>query len=263
MLLHIPAPLRSLRKVPVVGGIIHFLSYRILRADQRVWTQVEAGPASGLWIELSPRTGAMYCRGEVESAVQEILARCLGPGMVFYDLGANIGLFSLLAARIVGESGHVFSFEPDPSVAGRLRRNVARNGFPNVTVVEVGLWSCSGKVNFVAAGSSSPDRGTGQFVDDKNLKGTLIECTSLDDFIASAPLPDAIKCDIEGAEIEALRGAEKLLRTSQPWVLCEIHSESNDRSAREILGDFGYSVESVDTNHILARAPVTGRDADA
>lgn len=60
------------------------------------------------------------------------------------------------------------------------------------------------------------------------------------------------KCDVEGAEIEALRGAQMLLRANRPWVLCETHSESNDRSARELLRDFGYSVESLDGNHILA-----------
>jgi tRNA A58 N-methylase Trm61 len=132
-----------------------------------VWIQVEGGPARGLWLELNPRTGQTYFRGEAEPAVQETLAKRLGPGMVSYDLGANIGLFSLLAVRIVGESDHVFSFEPEPAVAERLRRNVERNGLSNVTVVEAGLWSYSGKVNFVVADSPSPDRGTGQFVEAK------------------------------------------------------------------------------------------------
>lgn len=261
VLLRMPAPLRSLRKVPVLGGLIHFVSHRILRADQRVWMQVEGGAARGLWLELNPRTGQLYLRGEAEPVVQEILAKRLRPGMVFYDLGANIGLFSLLAARIVGENGRVFSFEPDAEVAARLRRNVARNNFTNITVVEAGLWSSSGNVNFVAADSSSPDRGTGQFIDGESQNGTPTRCVSLDDFMASAPPPDAIKCDIEGAEVEALRGAGKLLRASHPWILCETHSEPNDRAARELLQGFGYSVESVDSSHILALPQAAGRNA--
>lgn len=259
ILLRMPAPLRSLRKVPVLGSLIHFASHRILRADQKVWMQVEGGAVRGLWLELNPRTGQLYLSGEAEPLVQEILVKWLRPGMVFYDLGANIGLFSLLAARIVGENGRVFSFEPDAEVAARLRRNIGRNNFANVTVVEAGLWSSSGNVQFVAADSSSPDRGTGRFIDGESPNSTPARCVSLDDFIAGAPPPDAIKCDIEGAEIEALRGAEKLLRAGRPWVLCETHSESNDRTARELLGNLGYNVESVDSSHILALPQATGR----
>ena len=95
--------------------------------------------------------------------MQEILVKRLGPGMVFYDLGANVGFFSLVAARIVGESGQMFSFELDPEIAARLRRNIERNNLSNVTVVEAGLWSSNGKLNFVPADPASPDRGTGQF----------------------------------------------------------------------------------------------------
>jgi FkbM family methyltransferase len=208
-------------------------------------------------LELNPRTGENYLRGEAEPAVQQTLLERLCPGMVFYDLGANIGLFSLFAARIVGEGGRVFSFEPDAENAARLRRNVARNNVSNVIVVEAGAWSSSGAVNFVTADASSPDRGTGQFIDCENRAGRATQCFSLDDFVVGAPPPDAIKCDIEGAEVEALRGAEKLLRARHPWIVCETHSESNDRIARELLREFGYAVETLDGNHILALAQST------
>ncbi len=253
LLLRSPAALRSLREVPVLGDWIHRLSYQLVRADEKLWAQVEAGPARGLWLELNPRTGQSYLRGKAEPEVQAILAEQLRPGMVFYDLGANIGLFSLLAARIVGASGRVFSFEPDPKVSARLRRNVARNGFSNLMVVEAGVWSSSGDVNFVPAGASSPDHGTGSFVgSDAAVAGMPVRCVALDDFIADAPPPAAIKCDVEGAEVEVLRGAAKLLETHRPWILCEIHSEANGRAARELLGRLGYGVEPVDENHILA-----------
>lgn len=263
LLLRLPEPLRSLRKAPVLGGVIHFLSYRILRADQKIWEHVQEGQARGLWLELNPRTGQTYLRGEAEPDVQQILAKRLGPGMVFYDLGANIGFFSLIAARVVGESGHVFSFEPDPEVAARLRRNIERNNLANVTVVEAGLWSSSGKMNFVTADLASPDRGTGHFVGGDSTNGTPTPCVALDDFVMGARRPDAIKCDVEGAEIEALRGAERLLRANRPWVLCETHSEANDRRARKLLRDFGYGVETVDGNHILALPQASDESAKA
>jgi len=172
--------------------------------------------------------------------------------MVFFDLGANIGWYSLLAARIVGASGKVFSFEPDPEVAARLRRNIERNGFANISVVQMGVWSQSAEVNFIRADSSSPDAGTGRFASVDGGTGCPIACVALDDFILKGPPPDAIKCDVEGAEAEVLRGAEKLLRKHRPWILCETHSEANDRDVRALLASLGYSIKTIDQAHLLA-----------
>jgi FkbM family methyltransferase len=252
LLLRSPAKLRALRNVPVLGSLIHRVSHQVLPADEKVWAQVESGPLQGLWLELNPRTGQSYLRGEAEPVALQVLAQRLRPGMVFYDLGSNIGLFSLLAARLVGPNGKVYSFEPDPEVAGRLRRNVARNGFLNVTIVKAGVWSVSGDRHFVPAGLASPDHGTGTFVAQGDAVGVPTRCVALDEFAENAFLPDAIKCDVEGAEVEALHGAGKLLQKRRPWILCEMHSDANDRASREFLSRFGYSFEVVDVNHILA-----------
>ena len=251
-LLHSPARIRLLRNVPILGTFIHQLSHRILPKNERVWARVQSGPAQGISLELDPRTGDAYLRGELEIATQKVLAERLRPGMVFYDLGANIGLFSLLAARIVGAGGRVFSFEPDAKVAVRLRRNIAQNVVSNITVIEAGIWSTNGTGYFVAD-ESSPERVTGRFLMGENqTDGMQVRSIALDDFIQSAPPPDAIKCDVEGAEIEALRGAKGLLHLRRPWIICEIHSEANDRMVREFLHSTGYEVKSIDVNHILA-----------
>lgn len=252
LLLRSPAPLRSLRDVPVLGDFIHRLSHRVISKEEKVWAQIQSGPAEGIWLELNPRTGQSYLRGEAEAASQEILSNHLRPGMVFYDLGANIGLFSLLASRIVGAGGKVISFEPDPEIARRLRRNIARNGFTNVTVVESGVWSVTENVNFLPADASSPDRGTGRFVGQEGAATALVRCIALDDFARDTPAPNAIKCDVEGAEVEVLRGAENVLHTARPWILCEMHSTANDQAAREFLGRLGYSFQPVDDTHLLA-----------
>lgn len=250
LLLRSPAPLRSLRDVPVLGGLVHRLSHQLLPANEKVWARIEAGPAKGIWIELNPRTGHSYLQGEGEMAVQRVLVERIRPGMVFYDLGANIGLFSLLAARLTGATGKVFSFEPDAEVATRLRRNIARNEFAHITVVESGVWSSSGQMNFVAADMSSPDYGLGRF--DAGEVGTSRPCVALDDFIQRAASPDAIKCDVEGAEVEVFHGADRLLQEHRPWIVCEIHTEANGRAVRSHLSRFGYHFESVDGNHIVA-----------
>jgi FkbM family methyltransferase len=261
-LIRMPPSVRSLRRIPLLGKILHRLSHQMLPAEQMMWVQIEAGPARGLWFELNPRTGWNYLSGQADSHSQSLIAERLKPGDVFYDLGANNGLFSLIASRVVGDSGKVISFEPDPVVATRLRRNIQRNGFHNVTVAESGVWSKSGKVNFIPAEDSSPDRGTGRFVStpaenataglQAGQKECLINCVSLDDFGSNAPSPNAIKCDVEGAEVEVLIGAENLLRRSRPWILCEMHSSANDDAARKFLSRLGYSFESLDDNHVLA-----------
>lgn len=127
-------------------------------AVQAVWRQVEGGEAKRLWIEVSPRTPEI-CRGHGELGFQKILAEKLRPGMVFYDVGANIGFFTLMAARLV-EKGRVFCFEPDAEIAARLRENARYNGFSWVTVVEAAAYSRSGKVGFERSSKLvSPDRG--------------------------------------------------------------------------------------------------------
>ena len=114
----------ALRRVPGLGAVTHRLSHRLLPPDRRVWVRVRKGVGQGLWLKLYPRTAQMFCDGELEPDLQEVLAKHLRPGMVFYDLGASVGLLSLLAARLVGAKGKVFSFEADPEVAERLKENV-------------------------------------------------------------------------------------------------------------------------------------------
>lgn len=254
LLLRTPASVRSIRNVPVLGGLVHRLSHRVLSGEQRIWAQVDVGPAKGMWMELNPRTGQGYLRGDAESSVQEALSQQLRPGMVFYDLGANIGLFSLFGARAVGTAGRVFSFEPDEDTAVRLARNVERNGLQNVAIVRKGVWSKTGRGWFAPADKSSPDHGTGTFLGsvDDSVDRVSIECIALDDFVREAPPPDAIKCDVEGAELEVLRGAQGTIRVHQPLILCEMHSQANDRACREMLRQFGYNLSAVDGNHVLA-----------
>lgn len=243
---------RSLRNMPIVGELIHKISHRLLPASQKVWVRVEAGAAKGLWIELNPRTGQSYIQGDAEISIQKALFERLEPGMVFYDLGANIGLYTLIAARLVGGEGKVISFEPDRENAERLRRNVKRNHFLNVTIVEAGVWSSSGDFSFIAADAESPDRGVGTFVPyDNGLPGIPVRCVSLDDYTRSAPGPHVLKCDVEGAEIEVLLGAKHLLRRKRPLIICELHSENSRRVITQMLKSLEYTVEEIDENHVL------------
>ena len=253
LLLRSPLRLRSLKSTPLVGDWIHRLSHRLISSDDRVWAKVRYGPAKGIWLELNPRTGQDYALGRIEAPVQQALAEYLKPGMIFYDLGANIGLFSLLTSRFVGSSGQVFGFEPDPVTALRFRRNVEKNQASNVTVVEAGAGSVTGKFAFLCADGASPDRGVGRFVSgDEKYSGDSLQCYALDDFLLQYPAPHAIKCDVEGAEVAVIRGAEKLLTSFRPWLLIEVHSTVNEEEVRKLCSGLGYKTRNIDQNHLVA-----------
>lgn len=101
-------PFANLRNVPLLGPLLRATGRTLVAADTLIWVQIERGPAASLWICVNPRTGKSVLLGQGEPEVQQALSDHLRPGMTFYDLGANIGFFSLMAARLVGPEGHVF-----------------------------------------------------------------------------------------------------------------------------------------------------------
>lgn len=254
-----PPFLSRLRTTPVLGSLIHYVSHKVLPSNFQVWHEIEVGAAKGLWIKINPRTGREICEGIVEPETQKVLVEHLRPGMVFYDAGANVGLFTLAAARLVGERGKVFSFEPDAGVARRLRENASYNGFAWVSVLEVALSSHEGEVLFARADASvSPDRGVGRIVETGKVHSAIsVRATTLDDFSRDHPIPDLLKCDVEGAEVEVLRGGEGLLRLHHPAIICELHSPECEAGVRRILEQHSYSLKQVDGNHFFAQVKQT------
>jgi predicted methyltransferase len=94
---------------------------------------IRRGIGSDLKINTKNSSGD-YQSGTNEYPVQQVLARYLKTDDVFYDIGANIGFFSLIAARLVGPSGHVYAFEPVPDSILILKENILLNYFKNITV---------------------------------------------------------------------------------------------------------------------------------
>jgi FkbM family methyltransferase len=173
--------------------------------------------------------------------------------MTFYDIGANIGFFSLLAARIVGPAGRVVAFEADPEVAQRLREHIERNQFSTICVEQKAVWSETRPVFFARTDPTvSPDRGLGHVVASSAASAIPVQAISLDDFQQTSPGPNFLKCDVEGAEVEVFTGAQQLLKKIRPILLFEMHSEENRRVLLEEFARLGYNCESIDQNHILA-----------
>jgi FkbM family methyltransferase len=154
----------------------------------------------------------------------DLVARLLSPGDVFVDGGANVGLFTLVAARRVGVSGRVVAFEPGRAVRARLIENLALNGLTQVDVLPFALSSASGEATFqefeiAGAGLNhlAPGTGEGGHVD-------VVALTTLD-----ASLPESvrkklvlIKLDLEGAEHAALLGSSAVLTARHPDLLIEV-----------------------------------------
>jgi len=252
-LLRYASPLAGLRRVPVLGRCVSWAGARLVPRDSLAWVQVQKGPAQGLWLHLNPRTGKPYFEGDGEAEVQVALQQHLRPGMTFYDIGANIGFFSLLAARLVGKEGRVVAFEADPEIAARLREHVARNEFGWIAVEEKAVWSESRTVFFAQTDpATSPDRGLGHVVSSGTAETIPVSAESLDDYTRTQPAPDFLKCDVEGAEVEVFRGAQQLLKKKRPGIICEMHSEENQRVLLEEFSRCGYICKPCGTNHVLA-----------
>ena len=187
--LRFATPLADLRRVPLLGPCLRWASAKLIPRDSLTWIQVQHGPAQGIWLHLNPRTGRDYFKGDVEPEVQTALQKYLRPGMTFYDIGANIGFFSLLAARLVGVNGRVVAFEADPEIASRLREHVTRNRDAPISVEEKAVWSSSDSVLFARADTStSPDRGLGHVVEhgtDDVAQDTIhVQSVSLDEYVS-------------------------------------------------------------------------------
>jgi len=242
------------RNVPVLGPAARWASGKLVPRGTLSWVQVRHGVGAGLWMRVNPRTGGQTLQGTGEPAVQDALQKNLRPGMIFFDLGANIGFFSLIGARLVGAAGRVVSFEADPEIAARLRENVAKNGFEHVAVEQRAVWSEPRMVTFARVDTAtSPDRGQGH-VSSGEAGGDVIsvEAVSLDDYCRSGPAPDFIKCDVEGAEIEVFRGAKCVFAEKRPIFLCELHGEEQRRMLTAELSALGYRCTDCDATHLLA-----------
>jgi FkbM family methyltransferase len=252
-LLRFGSPFMALRSWPLVGPCVKWASAKLVPRDALTWVQVQSGAAKGLWLHLNPRTGKTYFEGAGEESVQQTLERYLKAGMTFYDVGANIGVFSLIAARLVGEKGRVVAFEADPEIAGRLREHLARNQFTWATVEEKAVWSEAKTVYFARTNpETSPDRGLGHVVAAAGTETIEVRAVTLDKFAETERAPDLIKCDVEGAEVEVFRGGQNLLKEKRPAIVCELHSEENRRSLASMFQELGYACMNCGTNHVLA-----------
>jgi FkbM family methyltransferase len=182
-----------------------------------------------------------YALGTAEPRVQRALAGALRPGMTVYDIGCNVGFFTIIAARAVGPTGRVLAFDPVPDNVRAARRNAERNGQANVEVHAVAVGARDETGRFAADARSA---GRGRLVA-SGAGDFAVRVVALDGPIARGelPRPDLIKLDIEGGEADALAGLQRTLREHRPLVVVEVHV--TEPAVRAALGP-GYELRRLD-----------------
>ena len=184
-------------------------------------TRVRSGPLKGSrWTLFS---GIRFVRGTFEPEKTAIIINALGMGDVFWDVGANVGYFTVLGAKIVGKEGAVVAIEPSPVNLAFLKRNVKLNKAENVTILPIAAGAAQGTVRL----NTRSGRGT-HCVD--NLGDTLVDVNSIDSLIQSGlPSPTFVKIDVEGFEEYVIEGMKTCLRMNSPKLLVAVHTESAEK----------------------------------
>lgn len=198
------------------------------------------GVGKGLRFNIANSHSA-FLLGSHETDVQSILATILKPGMVYFDVGANVGFFAVIAARLVGEKGSVVCFEPLPANVRQIEYNAGLNAFSNMTTRP----EAAGGTNRTETFCTSLEPTWGKLATvgktpDKPLGEITVQVRRLDDLCGSGEIryPDLMKIDVEGAETEVLAGAFETISKSRPLIVMELHG-TND-PVMDTLDKLGY-----------------------
>ena len=191
--------------------------------DLKVW----AGPARGAVLHTNYRKGTRELFGLYEAELTPYVKDYVRPGDVCYDVGAAGGYYAFAFARLAAP-GEVHCFETEPSAADELRALAARNSHLGSRIV----------VHHACVGAGDPGAGV----------------TSLDTAVYNSryPAPNVIKIDAEGAEVDILHGAARLLREHRPRLLIEVHSLELEAECDRLLTQAGYKTTVVHNRELMA-----------
>lgn len=202
--------------------------------DDRVVIIVGGTPLEGGVEHL--RHLSQIAEGTYEPATLELFGALIEPGATVIDIGAGIGLFTVLAAGLAGPTGRVIAFEPDPRSLRHLRANVRRAGLANVEIVEAAAAASHGVAWFYAA--AVPSRSTleeGVFTRSPLDRTVEVATVLVDDVIAGAHV-DVVKMDVEGGEPAALEGMRATL-DSNPSLHLIVEFEPETLAAGQVTAD--------------------------
>jgi FkbM family methyltransferase len=239
------------RGLPLIRRL-HPIINRVV-PDMALPVTVLSGAARGSRLVIKAREEKFYWTGMHEPHLQRALTELLRPGQTFWDIGAHIGFFAVIASRIVGSSGQVHCFEPMDESRDRLGQTVELNGLANVHISDVAVSRKSGHAELY------PHRLSPMWTlanHQGGRGGVTVRVRSLDDLAAEIGAPQVIKIDVEGAELEVIRGGLRLLGGARPVLLVEFSTEQLLAQARNEFDS--YTFEHLADNHWLMRPTADG-----
>ncbi len=208
-------------------------------------------------IQLDPKNGLVdkkiFKDGVWEPKVAAAIYSALRPGDTFFDIGANVGFFTLFAAAKVGPGGMVHAFEPLQKLNEQLGASVEANGFRNVSLHRV---ACGDSTGLAQINVFAHNIGKSSLYDEKinDAKIETVELVRLDDYLELAVPVNLMKIDVEGYEYEVLKGAQKTIAKYKPTIIMEFavnrlaNITGDDATAYailEFLKQKGYSIKTI------------------
>ena len=186
--------------------------------------------------------GASVYFNKMEREQSEAMLREIKEGQTFFDIGANVGYYSILASKIVGAKGAVVACEPVIGNLAYLQQHVLLNKAGNVRIL---AFACSDE-NGTARFSLGPNSAMGQIVAGENGSSddtaVLVPTITLDKISEMLGLtPDVIKIDVEGAELGVLEGGRGVLTRKKPTIFLSTHSIELREACLSILREIGYT----------------------
>lgn len=241
------------------------------------WHQIRTGALGSLWFFSSTPHGRMTS-GTYERTLVDRLSDIVKPDWVCYDIGAHIGYYSLILAKLVGPQGRIHAFEPLPANARQVLFHVERNRLEKVVYVHpFALSDTTGRARFRGP-VGRRGRGQGYLVgvrvqkltpDAEKFSEIEVEQRRLDDLIDRGEIerPNFMKMDVEGAELHVLRGARETLARARPIIAAELHTVANAVECTGFLYTLGYETEILeapsDSRCLILALPADSRASPA
>ena len=182
----------------------------------------------------------VFRSGTYEKGTLHFMRNTLKEGDIFIDAGSNIGLMSLYASKFVGKSGSVYSFEPMPSTFEILKNNITLNGIENIHPFCLALGSGKSKANIY---HHNENRGSASLImPSESADGFITEVVSLEVFLEEKNINkiDMLKIDVEGWELEVLKGATGILESKDPPIVCVEYSNLHPVESGKLLDIYLY-----------------------
>jgi len=199
----------------------------------------------------------IYKKNHYEELFNVRFSEKINEGYCVYDIGANMGYYSILYSKIVGQGGIIYSFEPSLINFNKLQENVKE--YANIQTYNMGIGNMNSRL-FLSQGTD--DFGaTSKILIEETESGNWVTIKTIDSFVETNKYPNAIKIDVEGYEFEVVEGALATLMNSDLKVVgIEIHTEILEsrklkdpiKKIENHLSNAGFEIEWTDFSHIVA-----------